>query len=357
MPKIGMYGYWHEPFVLFGENLMAVDELQITIERKRGVALYTQIKDAICDSIAQTPARRRIVLPPQRELANRLRVSRNTVSMAYAELERDGIVASYVGKGTVVLRGLNEVENHSRREILAKNVKHSVEEALSMGFTLDDYRGYVEAFLHEKEEQFCHLKLAFVECNREQLMYFSDHLVPDSGVQIVPLLLKDIRSKSKEAITELKNADCVVTSFFHKEELENLLPDNGPPLVGIYLQPEMPTIVKIARMPVDAKIGLIASSKQFLGEMQRALEKMEIAIDRFQTYCKRDSIEDLRHFVQSIDEFVVSPSRKEEVESVAGGKNIVEFIFAPDKASINSIRVALLELREHGNKKQKEQGE
>lgn len=336
---------------------MAAEELQITIERKRGVALYTQIKDAICEAIAKTPENRRIVLPPQRELANRLRVSRNTVSMAYAELERDGIVASYVGKGTVVLRGLNEVENHSRREMLAKNVKHSVEEALSMGFTLDDYRKYVEAFLHEKEEQFCHLKLAFVECNREQLIYFSEHLVPDSGVLVVPLLLKDIRSKSKEAITELKSADCVVTSFFHKEELENLLPDNGPPLVGIHLQPEMPTIVKIARMPVESKIGLVAASKQFLGEMKRALEKMEIDIDRFQIYYKRDSIENLRHFVKGVDELIVSPSRKEEVESVAEDKNIVEFIFAPDKASINSIRVALLELREHGGNIKQEQGE
>ena len=336
---------------------MAVEELQITIERKRGVALYTQIKDAICDAISKSPENRRIVLPPQRELASRLRVSRNTVSMAYAELERDGIVASYVGKGTVVLRGLNEVENHSRREMLAKNVRHSVEEALSMGFTLDDYRKYVDVFLHEKEEQFCHLKLAFVECNREQLIYFSDHLVPDSGVVVVPLLLKDIRSKSKEAIAELKSADCVVTSFFHKEELENLLPDSGPPLVGIHLQPEMPTIVKIARMPVDAKIGLIAASKQFLSEMQRALERMEIDVNRFQTYCKRDSIEDLRHFVKGVDELIVSPSRKEDVESVAEGRNTVEFIFAPDKASINSIRVALLELREHGGNSKEEHGE
>ena len=328
---------------------MVADELQISIERKRGVALYTQIKDAICEAISRSPENRRIVLPPQRELANRLKVSRNTVTMAYAELERDGIVASYVGKGTVVLRGLNQVENHSRRKILAKNIKHSVEEALSLGFTLDDYRACSEAFLRKKEEQFCHLKLVFVECNREQLIYFSEHLVPDSGVRVVPILLKDLRGKSKEAVAELKDADCIVTSFFHKEELENLIPDNGPPLVGIYLQPEMPTIVKIARMDETAKIGLVAASKQFLDEMYRGIEKMGIDTDRVSVFCKRDSVEELRQFVGSIDGLIVSPSRKDSVEAIAGGKPVVEFVFAPDKASINSIRVALLELREHGD--------
>ncbi|MCK4997994.1 MAG: GntR family transcriptional regulator [Anaerohalosphaera sp.] len=328
---------------------MAMDELQITIERKRGVALYTQIKESIYEAIAQTPHNRRIVLPPQRDLATRLGVSRNTVSMAYAELEREGIVASYVGKGTVVLRGLNEAESHSRRMLLSKNIKHSVEEALSMGFTLDDYRDYVEAFLKEKEEQFCHIRLVFVECNNEQLKYFSEHLVPDPGVAVVPLLLKDIRSKSKEIIAELKNADCVVTSFYHKEELENLLPETGPPLVGIYLQPEMPTIVKIARIPAESSIGLIASSKQFLDEMYRNLEKMNIDLNRVRVYFKRDNPEQLRQFISSIDEVIVSPSRKEEVGRMAGDKDVVEFLFAPDKASINSIRVALLELRMHGS--------
>ncbi|WP_169853308.1 GntR family transcriptional regulator [Anaerohalosphaera lusitana] len=328
---------------------MAAEEIQISIERKRGVALYTQIKDAICEAISRSPDTKRLVLPPQRDLASRLGVSRNTVSMAYAELEREGIVASYVGKGTVVLRGVTEVEDHSRRELLERTIRHSVEESLAMGFTLQDYRECVEHFLKDKEEKFGHLKLIFVECNREQLLYFSEHLLSDPGVSVVPLLLRDIRSKNKDVMAELKDAECVVTSFYHKEELENLLPDKGPPIVGIHLQPEMSTIVQIARIPRSHTLGVVAGSKQFLDEMFRTLEDMELKEDMMEVYHRPEGGEPLRNFVDRMDSLLVSPSRKDEVKKFSKDKPVVEFLFAPDKTSINSIRVALLELRQHGD--------
>lgn len=41
-------------------------------------------------------------LPPERELANRLRISRTTVVSAYRELESKGLLRGYVGRGTFV---------------------------------------------------------------------------------------------------------------------------------------------------------------------------------------------------------------------------------------------------------------
>ena len=42
-------------------------------------------------------------LPTERELSERLKVSRNTVSTAYNDLEQDGTLKSYQGKGTFVI--------------------------------------------------------------------------------------------------------------------------------------------------------------------------------------------------------------------------------------------------------------
>jgi DNA-binding transcriptional MocR family regulator len=51
-------------------------------------------------------------LPPQRDLAYRLALSVGTVSRAYAEAERRGLVASHVGRGTFVAEGLGVAATH-----------------------------------------------------------------------------------------------------------------------------------------------------------------------------------------------------------------------------------------------------
>jgi hypothetical protein len=109
----------------------------------------------------------------------------------------------------------------------------------------------------------------------------------------------------------------------------------------------MSTIVAIARIRAGSRIGLVASSRQFLAEMARTLGKMRIP--RRSIAETVDSGEDeLAAFVEEerVDALIVSPSRRRQAEAVAGGREVVEFLFAPDEASVNNIRVALMEAKE-----------
>nr|WP_308197947.1 PLP-dependent aminotransferase family protein [Saccharopolyspora soli] len=63
--------------------------------------IYRQIKAAVLDGRLRTGE----ALPPTRELARRLSVSRNTVSAAYDRLTAEGFVAGRTGSGTYVLPG------------------------------------------------------------------------------------------------------------------------------------------------------------------------------------------------------------------------------------------------------------
>jgi len=306
--------------------------------------LYVQIVNAVRDALLAGAPEEDYVLPPQRELAEQLGVSRNTVGMAYAELERQGLVVSQVGRGTVWVDSAGRMESRSRRQALTRAIEYCTEQALTLGFNLDEYADIFDSYLREKKRVLDHIRLVFVECNREQLTYFADHLRLGPRVVTVPLLLDDIREKP-DMMAPLLSADIVVTSFYHMDELSRLLEGSDTPLVGVNLQPEMSTIVSIARIADDARIGLVGSSTQFLAEIGKTLKQMGVAMSRISQCTATDSAH-LAAFVSGCDALVVSPSRRREVEALADGRQVVEFLFSPDDTSVRHIRIALVELKQ-----------
>lgn len=65
--------------------------------------LWQRLVDALAVDIAQGALRSGTRLPPHRELAHQLGVAVGTISRAYAEAERRGLVESHVGRGTFVV--------------------------------------------------------------------------------------------------------------------------------------------------------------------------------------------------------------------------------------------------------------
>ncbi|KAB8196356.1 aminotransferase class I/II-fold pyridoxal phosphate-dependent enzyme [Nonomuraea phyllanthi] len=75
-------------------------DLHITLEGRGDLAaqVYRQLLDAILDGRLRSGER----LPPTRELARRLEISRNTVALAYDRLVADGFLVGRAGAGTFV---------------------------------------------------------------------------------------------------------------------------------------------------------------------------------------------------------------------------------------------------------------
>jgi DNA-binding transcriptional MocR family regulator len=72
--------------------------------------LYLAIAEQIAQAIGRGELSAGVRLPTQRELALRLGVSTQTVSQAYAEAERRGLVIGEIGRGTFVRFGQSEPE-------------------------------------------------------------------------------------------------------------------------------------------------------------------------------------------------------------------------------------------------------
>lgn len=76
--------------------------LQIRLDQRAASTLQHQLYRRLRETIVLGRLPRGLRLPPSRELARRLGVSRNTVLFAYEELAADGLLTGTIGSGTRV---------------------------------------------------------------------------------------------------------------------------------------------------------------------------------------------------------------------------------------------------------------
>jgi GntR family transcriptional regulator len=77
--------------------------MEIEINKNSGIPLYLQIKEQLKEYIQNDQLKKGSQLPTERDLSLKLKVSRNTVSMAYQELVQEKLISSISGKGTFII--------------------------------------------------------------------------------------------------------------------------------------------------------------------------------------------------------------------------------------------------------------
>ncbi|MGQ0733300.1 MAG: GntR family transcriptional regulator [Acidobacteriota bacterium] len=93
---------------------------------KSGKAVYLQLVDQVRLAVASGTLRAGEALPAIRSLAEELRVNRNTVAKAYAELESQGVIETMVGKGCFVRANSSPYRKDVRRKLLAESIDDAV---------------------------------------------------------------------------------------------------------------------------------------------------------------------------------------------------------------------------------------
>jgi GntR family transcriptional regulator len=316
--------------------------LPLEINRKTGIPIYLQLSRQIEQMVLAGHWEKGMKLPTEREMAQRLGLSRNTVSMAYRELESQGLLFSRQGRGTFVTMGLNTLGPRDRRERLAGALEMCLEEALLLGFDPEEFVASARAVAERKKEALTQIRVAFVECNREQLDYFARQLELGAGVKILPVMVDDLRRQAEAVRWTLSGVDMVVTTFFHLEEVKDLLRGAKAEVLGIALDPVMETMVRMARVRPGQKVGLVCLSEAFSERVAKSLTNGGIDLE-FSFLTSRNE-EDLKEFLEDLSIIMVSPGRKKEVERLCpNGTEVVEFIYRPDAGSINLLKSTLLE--------------
>ncbi|MGH7941491.1 MAG: GntR family transcriptional regulator [Limisphaerales bacterium] len=96
------------------------------IDFKSGKPVYLQLVDQVRYVAASGALRPGEPLPPIRALAEELRVNRNTVAKAYAELEDQGVIETLQGKGCFLSGNSSPFKKQVREKLLLRDVDQAV---------------------------------------------------------------------------------------------------------------------------------------------------------------------------------------------------------------------------------------
>ncbi len=96
------------------------------LDFKSGLPVYLQLVEQVRYAAASGALRPGEPLPSIRPLAEELRVNRNTIAKAYAELESQGVIETLPGKGCFLRENNNHFSEAVRQKLLLAKIDDAV---------------------------------------------------------------------------------------------------------------------------------------------------------------------------------------------------------------------------------------
>ena len=117
----------------------------ITLNPRDGRPIYEQIKESFRRLILTGAMTEGEKMPSVRQLAASLAINPNTIQRAYAELESEGFLASYAGKGSFVTYSREAAA--ARKEQLLAQMADAARQLAQLGVTETELAGQLHGWL------------------------------------------------------------------------------------------------------------------------------------------------------------------------------------------------------------------
>ena len=127
--------------------------MRLQLSFKTGKPVYLQIVDQVKAAAASGAARPGDALPSIRPLAEELRINRNTIAKAYAELESQGVIETLPGKGCFIRAHSSPYRKEVRMKLLAQAVDDAVVQAHHLQVSKADFLELTERRFEAFEQQ------------------------------------------------------------------------------------------------------------------------------------------------------------------------------------------------------------
>ena len=124
----------------------------ITIDYRDRKLIYEQRVDNVKLLVLRGDLKKNDFLPSVRSLAKELGINPNTIQKAYAELERQGIIASIAGRGSVVVQDFCEIAC-AGKQALKEELKPLIAKARTLNMSREEFIACARALWEGKETE------------------------------------------------------------------------------------------------------------------------------------------------------------------------------------------------------------
>lgn len=269
-------------------------------------------------------------LPSSRMLGDNLKINRNTVARAYRELRDIGMVESRRRSGMVVTGAKIAREQAAARERARSVIAVATHECIELGLSAEEVSSLAFHFAVHAED--ARISICFIECNAERAEYFAKELSERLSQPVTPLVLGEFEPKARDE-------DLVLTTFFHLSEVRRTMRRTGREVVAIVVAPHVQTLVQLANVPKDRRVGILYSTEEQAQGIRDSLVQSHIENVEVIKDTNPESLE-------GVDVVVVPSEMPELHEQLRGRVKVVEFGNVLDEASLRMVSSVLDELRD-----------
>ncbi|MDR1559576.1 MAG: GntR family transcriptional regulator [Clostridiales bacterium] len=242
--------------------------MKITIDEYLDTPIYQQIVDSITRDVLTGVISEGCRLPTVRDLSEECGVSPGTVKHAFDMLERHGLIEKKQGRGTFVREMKNEAESGNKDEAV-KAADCFLDEMQRLGFSMRDTRIFLDLKLREREQMIKNVLIGVVDCSPEPLATMCRQISSMPNVDVYEYLLQPVLESPQRFEPGL---DMVVTTPAHFEQLrEKMTPDQE--LMRLVMNLSQKTVMQLARIPSDSRVGILAESDRYSRGIFRTCEQ------------------------------------------------------------------------------------
>lgn len=246
-------------------------KVNFSIDRDAKRAAYRQIMSGITAMVRDGQLVPGDKLPSERELAEMLQVSRGTAKKAYDKLCTNGVAQPIIGSGTFISMG-QDVINTNRKHQAIQNIEKLTDELVDMGFSYREIETHFNLVMNKYLSRMKLVNIATIDCSAEALYTFEQQLDYIPQISIEKILLRDIENKPIPK-GKFDNFDLILTTSTHYNLICKLLPKSVNKIMQAVLSPDRQTVIELAQIPKDKKVGAACISERYLNVILRFMTR------------------------------------------------------------------------------------